>query len=322
MDQSAFRNDIIDLFSRKRGGHVERWLYAGIAPDGMRGSDLWATFLRASRNYYVLSDEITLIADVADALKPSLKTADTVVDFGPGSAVERKSLPLARACENATTYVAVDLSAQFLRDACALMAARTGLATVPIEQDFYRDDFALPGRNRLGMFFGLTISNADLREGEPLPRADIKDKLEHMGILLCGEGENELLVSFDANEDRASIERGYDDPNWKRFVANLAYAIAGIVDPGGNFIPSAWRYEAVWGAEAHVLHACIAATADQEFAVDGHAFSISKGERFVAINLCKFPVEWFQEVSCDAGFSLGKPFFGRERRIVIQPLFV
>jgi uncharacterized SAM-dependent methyltransferase len=322
MDQDAFKSDIIDLFSRKRGGHVERWLYAASAPGHASGADLWSAFLRASKNYYVLPNEVALIRSVAKTLKGSLGVVDTVVDFGPGSreAVTRKALPMIRACANAERYVAVDLSPTFLVDACALVSAKSGLAATPVEQNFFKDDFDLPGDNRLGVMFGLTISNTDLREGEPFPRADMTAKLGHVGRLLHGEGENLLLVSFDSNADRASIERAYDDPHWSRFVAHLTYAIAGVVEPGGSFNPSAWRHEAVWNEEAHVLHACIAAEADQAFTLGGHDFRIRKGERFVAINLCKFPVAWFREICADAGFAVAESFFDRDKRIAVQLL--
>ena len=49
-------------------------------------------------------------------------------------------------------------------------------------------------------------------------------------------------------------------------------------------------------------------------------FSVRKGDRFVAINCFKFPVDWFQDMASKAGFENGEPIFDHQKRMVIQPL--
>jgi len=312
----------------RRLGHriddVQIGLYAGVANDGMSGASLWAAFLRANKNYYILPNEIALIERTAKRSSDAFAKFDTVIEFGPGSrrAVRRKTLPIIHAATGATLYAPVDMAIDYLNGACSMVETQSKLRTEPFQKNFFDDEFDLPGNNRLALLFGVTISNAEMREGDPLPRADIVQKLRHMGGLLRGSGDSLMLTSYDANADQASIELAYEDENWKRFVANLAYTIAGIVARGSDFTPSAWRHEAIWDEEVNVLHHCIVAESSQSFEIHGHSFAIRKGERFVAINCCKFPVEWFCEVANDAGFTSGEPLFDQERRLVIQPLYI
>ena len=69
-----------------------------------------------------------------------------------------------------------------------------------------------------------------------------------------------------------------------------------------------------------MLHHCIAATEDQSFSIGEQRFDVRKGDRFVAINCFKFPVDWFQDMASKAGFENAEPIFDHQKRMVIQPL--
>ena len=325
MDQrTEFKKDILDFFGRKRGGHVERWFHLGTAPDGMTDTDLYGAFLRASKNYYILPNEVALIEHIADKLANRIGRFDTLLDIGvgPKPSVRRKILPLAAKFKDGDTYGPVDISQEYIDGSDEVVREHTRLKVRPIRGDFFRDALVFPGKNRLAAFFGATASNQNALEGEDFPRQSIVQKLAHIRSLLDNGHENLLLASFDSNADPHSIIRAYDDIHWKRFVANLAYSIHQVLDVEGNFRPSAWHYEPVWDEKAKVLHHMLVASEDQEFAIDGIPFEIKKGERFIAINSFKFPVKWFQSMAREAGFETESPFIDPQGRMVIQPLSV
>ncbi len=112
---NQFKQDVIDLFSGKRGGHVEHWLYSDTLRKEYSGSQLWQEFLKASNDYYVLGNEIDLIAKVAPSLTASLPLVDAVVDFGvgDGQALQKKVLPIVDSLKTVQSYIGVDLSAAF-----------------------------------------------------------------------------------------------------------------------------------------------------------------------------------------------------------------
>jgi len=317
-----FKTDIIDLLSRKRGGHVERWLYSDIARDEVTGSALWSAFIRAAKNYYVLPNEVALIENSSALLSNRFNKFDTIVDLGVGSkqSVTSKVLPIVKHATSAKNYAPVDLSKAYLRGAEEVIEANTILDVKPTKGNFFEDDLELPGRNRLALFFGATISNVDAMEGEEFPQQEIIQKLGHVAGLLKNDHDNLLLASFDSNADPASIKHAYEDAHWKRFVANLSYSMDAVLDIKGNFRPSAWHHESVWDDKAKVLHHMIVASENQNFEIDGQEFDVRKGERFVAINCFKFPVEWFQDMAREAGFNVEKPYHDHQQRMVIQPL--
>ena len=98
MDTSLFTKDITDLFDRKRGGHVEQWLYAG-----KEGSDYWRSFVRAGKGkYYIPYGDIRLIEYAVKALSEKLKDVKALVDFGVdgSSALRSKIFPIIDGCSN------------------------------------------------------------------------------------------------------------------------------------------------------------------------------------------------------------------------------
>lgn len=321
---AAFKRDILDLFARKRGGHVQRWVYSDRERGAEEsGSALWHAFLRACHNYYVLPNEIDLIRASIPHLAHSgrLGIFDTIVDFGPGdeNAIRNKAMPVILGCENARIYAPIDLSQEFLRRATSEIATNCkNIAIQSFVRDFFKDTFVLPGRKRLGIFFGATISNQEMMENGPFPENIIIQRLEHIGKLIGND--NEMLITFDANPDSKSAVDAYDHITWRRLFTGVMYDIKALLKPKGNFRPSAWHHESVWDDRAHVIHQCITADRDQNFSIDGQEFRIQKGERFIIKNNFKFPVPVFQAMAKNAGYKINGVFQDSQKRMTLQHL--
>ena len=114
MSDQNFKQDIIDLFSGRLGGHVQRYCYGnGVRGDGASGSGLWHHFVSAHDNYYPINAEIALIPDLVARLDDRY---DTVVDFGIGDekAVRNKMLPILASQKGLKRYTAIDDSRENL----------------------------------------------------------------------------------------------------------------------------------------------------------------------------------------------------------------
>ncbi len=316
---NLFKEDVIDLFSGKRGGHVEHWLYSDTLRREYSGSQLWQEFLKSSTDYYVLKNEIDLIAKVAPSLGAGLRDTYTVVDFGVGSgqALEKKVIPIVNNLKTVKGYIGVDLSGDFLRNSKNTIADNfPSIETSTIQADFFNASFALPQKEMLGLMLGCTISNMDVLMGADFPRSHIAERLSHLKELLGSN--NHLLVSYDANTDVKSILSAYSNEYWGRHVTGIMYDVAKIVE--GDFSASAWKHTRVWNDTAHVLHQCAEATEDMEFSIDDKVFTVSKGKQFVTVNNFKFPKPLFQSMCDEVGFVLKESYADNQGRMQLQLL--
>ncbi|MEQ9231783.1 MAG: L-histidine N(alpha)-methyltransferase [Cyclobacteriaceae bacterium] len=300
---NQFKLDIIDLFNRKRGGHVDHWLYRDALRGQVSGSQLWHQFLKASKSYYVLKNEIELISRLASTQDSNFQAIDTIIDFGVGNdlAVRKKIIPLVHGLKNVKAYIGIDISKSFLDKADAVINGETSLETYTIQGDFYSALPPFPGNHRLGLMLGSTITNQNMREGAEFPEDKILSKLSHLRKLLH-EGDK-MLITFYSNTDRASVYDAYTNVYWSRHIEGLMYDVSKIAI--GDFKADGWQHQKVWGIKAPVIHQCLEATVNQSFNIGDESFEVKRGERFVAVNNFKFPVSLFQSLCKKSGFSLG-----------------
>lgn len=316
---NRFKEDVIDLFSGVRGGHVEQLLFSDTKRKEYSGSQLWYEFLRSARNYYVLSGETDVIRSFAGTIKQRTKNIDTIVDFGVGedAATRRKVVPVIHGLENVKLYVGVDLSNDFLHSTEQIIQQECpGVRTVNIQADFYNTTFPIPGQKRLGLMFGSTITNQDMREKDEFPHNNIVSRLRHLKTLIGND--NEMLITYDANPDAGNAMNAYRNKYWSKHVTGLMYDVAKIAK--GNFSAEAWQHKMVWDGNAHVIHQCAEATSDMSFSIDETELSVRKGQRFVMVNNFKYPKTLFQAMCEEAGFKLKDSISDVQNKVTLQHL--
>lgn len=300
----SFSQDITDLFSFKRGGHVQKWLYADHdRPDHKSGSQIWHDFLVAAQNYYPIRGETEMMPSLIASIAPDF---DTVVDFGIGDekALRQKTIPLLRSQKGLQRYYAVDISNDNLNAGMAeINRDLPHIKTRGLNGDFYEIQRGIEGRKRLGLFLGTTISNLDMRIGDEFPRAQIVRRLATLGKTLHGGDENSLVVSFDANPDLAHALRSYDHPVFARMMTGLMYDVQSQLKPKGRFNPSMWHYAPIADVKNHVIHQVVSPSMDQDFEINGRRFSVKRGDKFVVMNCFKYPLELFIDMVREAGLK-------------------
>ncbi len=298
-----FKSDIIDLFSYKMGGHVQKYCYGGDArPDGTTGSKLWHDFVTAHEHYYPIRDEI---ASVPMLLANLGRRYDNIIDFGIGdeAAIRSKMIPILRLQEKLKYFTAIDFSRKSLDDSLGILRREMPEININgIQGDFYHTH-KVKGSNRLGLLFGPNISNQDMMVGEKLPYGTIVERLGILASTVRGDASGHLVVSIDKIPDLRKALKAYEHPYWNSMMTGLAYDIQSKLKPEGDFSPSLWHYEPVLDQDNHVVQHTLAPSLDQNFTIDDYEFDIKKGEQFVVLNSFKFPLDLFMGMLEDAELS-------------------
>ncbi len=299
-----FREDIIDLFSMKRGGHVQKWLYTDrIRPDNRSGASLWHNFVNTNKNYYIIREEIEVIPEIISKID---KSYDTVVEFGIGDkvATEQKTLPILKSLPSLKKYYAIDISEEQISSGFYMLNDHIkDIETIGIVNDFYAENDEVEGENRLGLCLGATISNQEMRIGKTFPRERIINQLKTLGNTVKGNKRGNILLSIDANPDLDAALAAYQHPSWNNMMTGLMYDVKDMLKPEGDFNPSLWHYSPVIDRDHHVIHQAISPSNDQNFSIDGNEFNIKSGEHFVVKNNFKYPYDVFVGLCEQAGLT-------------------
>ena len=108
--QNSFENDVIDGLSQVQKTIPCRWLY------DERGSELFEE-ITVLPEYYPTRTETGILSQYAAEIADHVGPHATVVEYGAGASV--KTRILIDALEELTTYIPVDISAEFLQTSAA-----------------------------------------------------------------------------------------------------------------------------------------------------------------------------------------------------------
>jgi len=232
-----------------------------------------------------------------ERLGPELASAlggGTLVEFGAGSA--RKVSPLLEAKQQ-RSYVALDISAEHLADACERLQQRhpwipvlgiccdySSLATLP--------PHPLIQPPLIGFYPGSSLGNFD-------PAA--AGQLLQQFARLLGEGSR-LLIGLDQPKAVNRLEAAYNDAaGWSAaFAFNLLQRLNREL--GGTFDPARFAYRAHWDeANSRIAMALVSQDA-QEVRLAGETHSFAAGEPLITEYSVKYSPERFLALAREAGW--------------------
>ena len=268
----AFLADVLRGLAQNPKVIPARWFYDDT------GSALFEAITRLPE-YYPTRVESGILTQSAQAIANAVGAGRAVVEFGAGSAAKT---PLVLDAISPAAYVALDISGDFLREACARLQERyPGLPITALEADFMHPAMlpaTIAGLPKLGFFPGSTIGN--------LAPAAAVDLLRAMRATL-GDGAA-LLIGMDRVKPADVLTRAYDDAAGvtAQFNRNLAARINRELD--GTIPLDALRHRAVWNADLSRIEMHLEATRAIRFAVAGEAFAMAKGETIHTENSHKY----------------------------------
>jgi dimethylhistidine N-methyltransferase len=267
-----FRRDVLAGLSQTRKAVPARWFY------DHRGSELFEEITRLSE-YYPTRTEVGILAERGPEIARTVGPGRVVVEFGAGSATKT---PLLLDGLDAAAYVPVDISGEFLRESCSVLAQRyPDLPIHPVEADFLAPTplpAAFDHAPRLGFFPGSTIGNM-----EPLAATDLLRSMHAtLGQDSC------LLIGMDRIKAPGVLTAAYDDAKGitAAFNLNLAERINRELD--GTLPVEALRHRAIWNDTRARIEMHLEATRDIDFVAAGRSFTMKAGETIHTENSHKY----------------------------------
>jgi dimethylhistidine N-methyltransferase len=268
----VLRADVLQGLSEPQKAIPARWFY------DRTGSELFEQITRLPE-YYPTRIETELLRCHGREIAAQVGAGRVVVEFGSGSSVKT---PLLLCHVDASAYVPIDISGDFLRQSSAKLASKfPGLPVVPVEANFMLPvplPKALNGRETLGFFPGSTIGN--------LVPASAVDLLRSMRATLGARAQ--LLIGVDLVKPVAQLVAAYDDAKGvtAQFNLNLLTRINRELD--GDIPIDQFRHVARWNPEWKRIEMHLEAVTDMAFTVSDKRFGMRKRETIHTENSHKY----------------------------------
>lgn len=199
LNNRAFENDLADLLTGKRQGHMGHWEYE--APNA---DILWENFLKTNKEYYIPNHEMNVIKDVS----LNIPAPVTLICYGAGSNFYCKEALVAKNFKLLKSIVHIDRSPKQL--SLSLEQGRRLFPhanNIPVLADFFEDfEYKVEGFE-VSTLFGLTLFNV---EGNPEDRAPTDRIISNLKKLRNRMSANALFITTnDKNTNKKSIEAAY-----------------------------------------------------------------------------------------------------------------
>ena len=227
--------------------------------------------------------------ELAQALGPGV-----LVEFGAGSA--RKVSPLLEALQP-DAYVALDISAGHLRQACRALQQRHPTTPVLGISCDYSQLEQLPShpwleRRRLGFYPGSSIGNFSPDEAVTLLRQFRK---------LLGP-DSRLLIGIDQPKAVERLEAAYNDQAGysAAFALNLLSRLNRDLE--GDFRLETFRYHAWWQAESSRIAMALISCEPQTVTLAGRRWAFAAGEPLITECSVKYTPSAFAQLAQRAGW--------------------
>ena len=248
--------------------------------------------------YSLTATETALLEAQAPAIATALGPG-TLLEFGAGSA--RKVSPLLEAIEAAgqpPAYVALDISAEHLQQACGRLQMRHPTAAIAGICCDYSQLQALPehpllsGSAHLGFFPGSSLGNFEPEAAQELLRQFRR---------LLGPGGT-LLIGIDQPKPVERLEAAYDDAAGVSAAFALNLLVRLNRELAGDFDPAAFRYRARWIPQASHIEMALVSQCTQTVQAAGRRWSFAAGEPLITETSAKYDPEAFLTLAAAAGW--------------------
>jgi L-histidine N-alpha-methyltransferase len=270
-----------------------RWFYDA------RGSRLFDEITRLPE-YYPTRTERQILETSADAIAAACPAA-TLAELGAGMATKTTLLLDALQRRGTLTqYVPLDVDATTLAETAPRIAARYGIAVLPVVGDLLDVELLPRDGRRLIALLGGTIGNL-------LPDARAAFLARVAGAL---DECDAFLVGIDLVKDRTRLVAAYDDAAGvtAAFNRNVLCVINRELD--ADFDPSAFAHIAVWNEEQAWIEMRLRAVRDQVVRIGALAVEapFAAGDEILTEISAKFRIDGFSAELATAGLEAAQVF--------------
>jgi L-histidine N-alpha-methyltransferase len=262
----SLRADVATGLSARPSWLPPKWFYDKV------GSELFEDITRLPEYYPTRTERTILTRHAAEIVAAA--GSDTLIELGSGSSEKTRLLldAMAERVPGGGSYVALDVSEDALRSACAaLVAVYPTLRVRALRADFTHQLDLLPRADaRTVAFLGSTIGNF-----EPADRAAFLQSLRsELGA------KDHFLLGADLVKDAAVVVPAYDDAAGVTAAFNLNLLDVLNQRLGADFDRGAFEHVAVWDAEHEWIEMRLRATRDVLASITdlGMRVHIARGE--------------------------------------------
>jgi L-histidine N-alpha-methyltransferase len=289
-DQSL-RADVTEGLTAAQKWLPPKWFYDKV------GSELFEEITALPEYYPTRTERGILLAHATDMVRAA--GTHTLIELGSGSSEKTRLLldAMLSAVPDGASYVALDVSEDALRSACAgLVALYPRLRVGALRADFtHQLDVLPPGEARTIAFLGSTIGNF-----EPAERVSFLRSLR--SVMSPGD---HFLLGADLVKSADVLVPAYDDAAGVTAAFNLNVLDVLNQRLDADFDRSAFRHTAVWNAEQEWIEMRLRATRSVVVRVPGVGLSveIDRGEDIRTEISAKFRPEALSAELAAAGFA-------------------
>ena len=275
-----------------------------------RGSQLFDEICSLPE-YYPTRTEVGLLRTYATAIAAFTGPRADVLELGAGSSL--KARLLLGCLDRPASYVPVDISAAYLAQQAAEVAATFPRVTVlPVLADFTRP-FALPEtlttERTLVFFPGSTIGN--------LSRVRAAELLSTLAERMRGGA---LLLGVDICKDAAVLHAAYNDSRGVTAAFNLNLLARLNRELDADFELDAFEHDAVYDQEHARIEMRLVSQRDQVVNVGGISILFRKGEYIISEHSHKYAPDDLARMARAAGWHLGHCWIDDDARFSVQYL--
>jgi dimethylhistidine N-methyltransferase len=257
------------------------------------GSDLFDQICH-SADYYPTAEEASLLPQAAAEVARLVAPGVTVVEFGSGAS--RKIRTLLDALDSPSTYVAIDISGEYLEAAIRRLAPDyPDTAMVPVCADYSKPVRlpvpAGPG-GILGFYPGTSIGNFNPREAGLF----LKRARETLGPSL-------FLVGADGTSDPERLQRAYGgaDGLMAAFHGNILTRLNREL--GADFDRDNFRHGVRLCPDPFRVEAHLVATRDARYRLGDRSIAVAASEGIRTDTSHKYSAEAFQALATASGWT-------------------
>jgi L-histidine Nalpha-methyltransferase len=244
--------------------------------------------------YYPTRTERRILNDNAAAIARFVLPNAALVEFGSGSSAKARILMQSATF---TSYVPVDISAEFLTDEVArLQRDVPRLDVLPVTADFtqaFELPLAVRSRPRMGFFPGSTIGNF-----EPEGAAGF---LRHAARIL-GSGAM-LIIGADLVKSPSILHAAYNDAAGVTAAFNLNLLARINRELGGDFDLAAFEHYAFYNCGRSRIEMHLASRRRQQVSIAGTVFEFAAGETIHTENSYKYSIAGFEALARAGGWT-------------------
>ncbi len=284
-----FNQDVLHGLSQQQKSIPCKWFYDAI------GSKLFEAITK-TEEYYLTRVETCLLEQVVKEIATITPDLSLVIEPGSGASVKTRILLSSQA--NLTTYVPMDISAEFLNHiARQLQQDYPNIKTTPLEGDFTKIHTPLSlnhDAERMVFFPGSTIGNFSPEDARALLRS-----FHH----LAGK-DGWLLIGVDSTQNEKQLLAAYNDKAGVTAEFNKNLLVRANRELRANFEVEQFSHEARFSkvegkVEMHLVSSC-----EQTVKVASQDFNFAEGESIFTENCYKYTRRRFLAIADECSWQM------------------